>query len=257
MKIEDHIRMREAEPKRKVRLLGNVAAMMITHERPGLLEATVRSFQAKTPGVSLTIIDDGSEAGVKKAELRRMEEWGVRVLRFPRAGFISTWQNGLEWARTTLKGVGGVVLLEDDLSFATGWLDVLVRMYEGAADLGYKPGAMSCLRVHDRPQSARTVNLRGIEAYQVMWHSFQVNLMPWEVVENKDLIDQAAAEARRGKHGIDVYLLGMISDRMGRTNFVSVESWVAHEGVGVSLVEGQGFRSLKHRGRELVGELRK
>ena len=154
-----------------------------------------------------------------------------------------------------MKGIGGLVLLEDDLSFASGWMGILERMYEGAADLGFMPGAMSCLRVHEMPQG-KIINLRGVEAYQSMWHGFQVNLMPWEVIENEKLIQLAAEQTLRKKHGIDVYLLGGISDRMGRTNFISIESWVAHEGVGRSLVESQGYKSFQRRGYGLVEELR-
>lgn len=256
MKIDDHIKAKIDRPRRSTRPLGTVEAMMITHERPGLLEATVRSFRAKTPDMPLTIFDDGSVSAEKRSELGRMAGLGANVLLFQKAGFVATWLRAFEWMRRAKSYLGGVILLEDDLSFATGWDDVLRRMYEGAADLGYVPGAMSCLRVHDVPQ-ARVISLRGVAAYQSMGHSFQVNLMPWEVIESKDLIDQAAEETKRGKHGLDIYLLGGISDRMGRTNFMSTESWVAHEGINKSLVAGQGYRSLTHRGRGLVEELRR
>lgn len=257
MKVEDYIRAKADRPKRKVRPLGHIEALMITHERPGLLTETVKSFQEKTSGVQLTVFDDGSESDAKKEELANLDGDSVIVFRFPKAGFIGTWMAALDVARMTFGDEpGGVILLEDDLSFASGWVEVLGRMYEGAADLGLMPGAMSCLRPHDRPQGA-ILDLGGVKAYQSMAHGFQVNLVPWEVIQNKELIEAAAEEARKGKHGLDVYLLGMISDRMGRTNFVSMESWVAHEGAGASLVEAQGYRSLKHRGIGLVDELRR
>lgn len=256
MKMEDYIKAKQDRHRRSLRPLGAVEAMMITHERTGLLEATVRSFKAKTPDMPLTVFDDGSSSDEKRLELGRIVNLGVNVLLFPKAGFVATWLRAFEWMRRAKSYLGGVILLEDDLSFATGWDDVLRRMYEGAADLGYQSGAMSCLRVHDVPQ-ARVLSLRGVDAYQSMGHSFQVNLMPWEVIENKAMIDQAAEETKRGKHGLDIYLLGAISDRMGRTNFMSTESWVAHEGINKSLVVGQGYRSLTHRGRGLVAELRR
>ena len=254
--MEDHIRQRAESPTRKARELGRIEAMMITHERPGLLAATVRSFQSRTMDASLTIFDDGSESKEKRSELDKVELSGVRVIRLPKAGFITTWMSAFEWARQTMKDVGGVVLLEDDLSFAFGWLDVLRKMYEGTVDLGWVPGAMSCLRVHEVPQ-AKVVNLRGIEAYQSMGHSFQVNLMPWEIILAKNMIEGAEKDARRGYHGLDVYLLGAISHQLGRINFMSVRSWVAHEGVDASVVEGQGYRSFRHRGYGLVNELRR
>lgn len=255
MKMSDYIKWMRSQPIRKARELGNIEALMITHERPGMLKKTVLSFLDKTPGLKLTIFDDGSSTQAKLDELVEIETYGICVVRCPKSGFIGTWLKAFEWTREHKSGLGGVILLEDDLSFARGWNDVLVSMYEGAADLGFMPGAMSCLRVHDLPQNMMIVSLRGISAYQVMWQGFQVNLMPWEVIENRKLIDDAAQLAKNGKHGIDVYLLGMISDRMGRTNFVSMESWIAHEGLHASLVEAQGYRSLKHRGISLVKEL--
>jgi len=257
MKVEDYIRLKAAEPRRKARELGRIEALMITHERPGLLTKTVKSFLEKTPGMQLTVFDDGSESAEKKRELEQLDGESVIVFRLPRRGFIDTWVAAWEVARLTFGDEpGGLILLEDDLSFAGGWMDTLRTMYEGAADLGFMPGAMSCLRPHDRPQGM-ILDLGRVKAYQSMAHGFQVNLMPWEVIANEEMIEKAAEEARRGKHGIDVYLLGAISDRMGRTNFVSMESWVAHEGAEVSLVEAQGYRSLKHRGIELVPELRR
>jgi len=257
MKIDAaYFKDREEKPKRKARSLGNIRALMLTHERPGLLTETVNSFLSKTSGIPLTVFDDGSSSEDKEKELKAIQEQGIEVIRLPKMGFISAWEYVFSFVREKYPK-NDCIVLEDDLSFATGWLDALKNMYEGTADLGYMPGAMSCLRVHDRPQNAYTVVLRGIEAYQVMWHSFQVNLLPWEVIENADMIWKAAEEAKKGQHGLDVYLLGRISDNMGRMNFVSMESWVAHEGSGQSLVESQGFRSLQHRGRNLVPELEK
>ena len=255
MKMDDYIRQKNQRPLRKARALGSVQALMLTHERTGLLSSTVKSYRQST-NVPLTVIDDGSSSENKRLELDRIEAEGTKVMRFPKGGFVNTWVRALEWARSSMQGIGGLVLLEDDLSFASGWMGILERMYEGTADLGYMPGAMSCLRVHEDPQS-KTISLRGVEAYQSMWHSFQVNLMPWEVIANEGLIHKAAESALKGQHGIDVYLLGGISDRMGRTNFVSMESWVAHEGVGKSLVESQGYRALPYRGYGLVEELRR
>ena len=254
MKIDDYIREREKRPLRRARELGAVQALMLTHERPGLLSETVASFN-KTASISLTVIDDGSESVEKKAELDRLEAEGTTIWRFSKGGFVNTWVRALGRARGSMRDVGGLVLLEDDLSFAKGWMCILRRMYEGAADLGYMPGAMCCLRPHEEIQAKKIV-LDGVDAYQSMWHGFQVNLMPWEVIENEKLIQLAAEQTLRKKHGIDVYLLGGISDRMGRTNFISIESWVAHEGVGRSLVESQGYKSFQRRGYGLVEELR-
>jgi hypothetical protein len=228
--------------------------VMITHERPGLMASTVSSFRKNTPNMDLTVIDDGSSSCDKKAELEQVARSGVRVLQFVKRGFIGTWMAAFEWLRVHRSGWGGVILLEDDLSFARDWADVLHRMYEGTADLGLMPGLMSCFRIHGVPQNA-IVNLRGIDAYQSMGSSFQVNLMPWEVVEAKEVLEEAAFEGAKHKRGLDAVLMGLISHRLGRTSFVSMRSWVAHEGVNKSLVKDQGYLSLGFRGHELVEEL--
>jgi hypothetical protein len=167
-------------------------------------------------------------------------------------GFINTWKQAFGWAhRMFLHRVGGLVLLEDDLVFAKGWLDTLVKMHDGAIDAGHLPGAMSCLRVHNEPQNA-VVSLNGVDAYQSMMHGFQVNLVPFEVILREDVFDESEKAARGGGHGIDVHWLGNLSHRLGRKNFVSMQSWVAHEGWNRSVVEGQGYGSFKHRGFNLV-----
>lgn len=236
--------------------MGRVAALMSTYERTGMLERTVRSFLAATPGVPLTVFDDGSPSAAKRDELVRVEGFGVTVVRLGRGGFVSTWLEAFAWSRGVLEGFGGVVALEDDLSFAPGWLDVLRRMHDGAIGGGLMPGAMSCLRVHELPQG-KVVELGGVEAYQSMGHSFQVNLFPMAVACDVDLLAESAGYAIRGRHGIDVHLVGLMSHRRGRTSFVSMRSWVAHEGFSDSVVASQGYRPLKIRGYELVEALRR
>jgi hypothetical protein len=252
LKVGEHQRIRrDTEPP-----MGEVAAMMATYERPGLLEKTVRSFMATAPGVPLVVFDDGSLSSEKREELYLVEGLGATVVRLSHAGFISTWLEAFRWARAHLVGSGGVVALEDDLSFAKGWLDVLRWMHDGVARLEKLPGAMTCLRVHDTAQSA-IVNLGGVQAYQSMGHSWQVNLLPWPVVMDEALQEAAAACARKDRHGLDVHFIGLMSHLRGRTSFMATRSWVAHEGLGKSVVKGQGYRPLEHRGYELVEELRR
>ena len=256
MKVSEHIALKASQSKRKARFLGSVEAVMITHERPGLLAATVTSFSKTAPLMPLTVFDDGSESPEKKNELRVLEGVGVKVVRLPRMGFIGTWQSVFSWVRITKSYLGGIILLEDDLTFAVEWADILRRMYEGAADLGFTPGMMSCFRVHEVPQNT-PIFLSNVEAYQSMAHSFQVNLVPMEVFKEQAFLDDAAIEARRNKRGLDAVLPGLVTHRLGRTNFISMQSWIAHEGVGESLVSLQGYVPLGFRGYELVEELKK
>ena len=252
MKVGEHRRFERAG----AGPMGEVRAMMATYERPGLLERTVRSFLATAPGVGMTVFDDGSSSPEKKAELELVEGMGAAVERLNHGGFVETWLRAFEWARGRLEGLGGVVALEDDVTFASGWLDVLRRMHDGAAWMGMRPGAMTCLRVHSVPQ-ATVVDLGGVEAYQSMGHGWQVNLLPWRVVADGKVQQEAAAGSRAGRHGIDVQLIGLMSHRLGMTSFSSTRSWARHDGTGRSVVKGQGFGAFEHEGFELVEELRK
>lgn len=251
MKVEDYI-AGKSEAKPEPKKLGMVVAMMATYERAGMLTRTVESFARTAPDVPLTVYDDGSETLNKKAELQHLEAEGVEIVRLPHGGFVSLWMKALEDAASV--GAEGFVLLEDDLSFAPGWLDVLRRMHDGAMAMGRKPGAMSCLRVHSEPQGVPVV-LGGVEAYQSMMHGFQVNLVSREAVLRRDVLEEAARRSAEGSHGIDVNWIGLLSHRLGMMSYVSMRSWVAHEGSGTSVVKGQGYRSFEHRGFELVDSL--
>lgn len=253
MKIEDYLRSRV---KVKLPYMGTVASVMVTYERPGLLTETVESYMASQEDPPpLVVFDDGSKSDAKRKELEWARTRNVIVMELDHHGFITTWKQAFRWAiRMFYHRAKGLILLEDDLSFAKGWVDVLVKMHDGAIDAGLVPGAMSCLRAHDEPQNA-VVSLRGVEAYQSMMHGFQVNLVPIEVILRDDVFDESEKASRAGHHGIDVHWLGNMSHRLGRTNFVSMQSWVAHEGGSASVVEGQGYRSFKHRGFNLVNEL--
>lgn len=251
MKVGEHRvveKVREPE-------LGSLVSLMVTYDRPGMLWETARSYFGSGLVPELVVFDDGSEVYGKDEELAAVEAMGARVVRFAHSGFIGTWRKAFEWARANCGRESGFVLLEDDLSFAPGWVDVLRRMREGAVDMGLKPGAMSCLMSHGEPQSV-VVGLRGVEAYQSMMHGFQVNLVPLEAILRGDVFEEAAAASAAGRHGLDVHWLGLLSHRLGMTNFVSMESWVAHEGNGRSVVAGQGYRSFESRGYNLVEALR-
>jgi len=251
MKVGEHRRVQD-----KPSGISRVVSLMATYERPGMLTATVKSYLTSDPNPPhLIVFDDGSQSDAKQKELKVVRTLGVTVMELEHAGFITTWRRAFNWAARSLSSqVDGLVLLEDDLSFAKGWLDVLKRMHNGVYTLGLKPGAMSCLRVHSVPQNT-VVNLNGIEAYQSMMHGFQVNLVPFEVILRWDIFEESEAAARAGQHGIDVHWLGNLSHRLGLTNFVSMQSWVAHEGARASIVTGQGYKSFEHRGYNLVEEL--
>ena len=250
MKVGEH--PREFKPRSTCE---HPVALMITHERPGMLSATVDSFLAATPGVPLAVFDDGSASDEKRSELDSLPARGVTVFSLPRQGFIQTWRMVLLGMKDFItKACDSVVLLEDDLRFAPGWLDVLATMQAGAQDRGLQAGAMTCLRVHHEPQ-APVVDLDGVKAYQSMMHGFQVNLVPREALERSDVIEESIKQAEASEHGLDVHLWGNMSHRLGRTNFMSEQSWVAHVGAQ-SIVEGQGYKSFAHPGYNLVDDLK-
>jgi hypothetical protein len=219
----------------------------------------VEGLRQTAPNLPVLIVDDGSTSIEKRDELAAIVDDKVVVWPQPHQGFIDLWLGVMKLASEGgLPFMSGkpeaMVLLEDDLLFASGWLQTLQEMAQGAVDAGYKPGAMSCLRVHDEPQ-AGVVELNGIEAYQSMGHSFQVNYIPAAVVARFDVVEQAAERARAGSHGLDIWWIGGIADRLWRTSFISMQSWVAHMGLDDSVVAGQGYRSFNHHGHNLVPEL--
>lgn len=247
MKVGEH----ERPEKKRVPELVRLMSLMVTYNRPGMLTETVRSYFASGDMPALVVFDDGSNVEGKDAELDAVSDMGVAVVRYPHCGFISTWRKIFDGYGRSKRSADGIILLEDDLRFAPGWLDILLRMYEGAADKGWKPGAMSCLMAHDVPQSA-VVELRGVEAYQSMMHGFQVNLVPREAILRMDVFEEAERRSAKGRHGIDVHWLGLLSHMLGMVNFVSTRSWVSHEGAKSSVVAGQGYRSFESRGNNLV-----
>ena len=238
-------------------VLGDIVSLMVTFERPGILRSTVASYMASHNAPQLFVFDDGSQSAEKKAELRDVSGIGATVSMLEHRGFIGTWRYVFEWAASVLPDVEGFVLLEDDLSFSMDWISVLRRMHDGATKQGFKPGAMTCLRIHPEV-NLPILNLDGVEAFQTMYHGFQVNLIPRDVIRRLDLLIEAEKMSQRCKLGRchDVYWLGLLSHCLGRTNFMSVWSWVAHEGNQQSVVETQGYNALKTRGIELVDELR-
>jgi hypothetical protein len=182
---------------------------------------------------------------------------GVVVVRLPHAGFANTWMWALKFARRSLVGYDSVVMLEDDIVFAKGWLDILKRMQRAIPERGLKQGMTSCFRPHVELPS-EPVDLDGVEAYSSMAHSFQVNMMPFEVLSRMDVIEESVEEANKSKRGLglDVYLVGNLSHRLHRTSFVSTASWVGHMGACCTVVGKQGWGACKHAGVNLVDELK-
>jgi hypothetical protein len=230
-----------------------VGAFMLTYERPGLLLKTVTSY-LQNADIPLTIYDDGSESNEKRAELDWISRQGPEVVMEPHRGLVRTWIKVFEDIADKFDDNDGIVMLEDDLLFAPGWHETLVRMAQGAKNLGFKSGAMSCLRCHAHPQ-AQIRNLDGVEAYQSMQHGFQVNMVPAWVLKRKDFLEEAVELSEGGNHGLDVWFLGGLSHRLGLTNFISYQSWVSHVGGGQSVAEGQGYRSFHGLGYNLVDSL--
>ena len=240
----------------------NPVAFMITHERPGLLSMAVDSFLETTRGQTpLVVFDDGSTSADKSEELTRVGRRGVRVDGLTHCGFIGTWSRILKMARNYERVHDSIIMLEDDIIFAKGWVDILQRMQRGIAELGFKQGMTSCFMPHDKPQSP-VRSLQGVDAYQSMAHTWHCNMMPLEVLEDWHVFEEAAASARESAkksvrgNGLDVYYVGGLAHRLRRVSFVSTSSWVKHVGVGSSLVEGQGFGSCLNQGTNLVEELR-
>ena len=255
MKVEDYIATRQVE-KPKGCPCEKPVALMLTYKRPGLLLGAVESFLKTADGIPLHVFDDGSEDGVKDVELNCVEEYGVKVHVMLHRGFALSWLNMLKLVKETMKDYDSVVMLEDDIVFAKGWLDVLVRMQKGINELGMKQGMTTCFRPHERPQSA-IVDLQGVKAYQSMAHTFHANMMPMEILDRMDVLEQSVDEAVKSKmgHGIDVYWVGNLAHRLNRVSFISEQSWVAHVGIKRSLVEAQGFGPCRHSGVNLVKEL--
>lgn len=230
-------------------------AMLLTHERTGMLTKTLASLRAASPLLRVIVYDDGSQSDEKQAELDAVEASGVTVHREPKRGLVRTW---MKIFSDIVEGVGsaydldaGIVLLEDDLLFAGGWDDVLLRMARGVHSLGLQPGAMSCFRCHYDIQS-EIRDLGGIRAYQSMQHGFQVNLLPAWVFTQTDFLEEAVRNSENGMHGIDIWFIGGLAHRLGLTSFVSEMSWVAHTGAGQSIAEESGYVPFEYEGYELV-----
>ena len=231
----------------------DVVAVLLTYERAELFLRTVESFRDKSGDLPLLVFDDGSTEPSKVAALVQAEcDSFTSVERMPRRGLVDSWVGVLDTARTA--DVENLVLLEDDLVFATGWLDVLERMQGGVRDIGFKPGAMTCFRCHAEAQS-EIRDLRGVRAYQSMYHAFQVNMIERAVLDRFDVVEEAAKKTKEQYPGFDIYFLGLLSHRLRRINFCSMESWVGHTGVGNSVTALGGKLSFAHRGYGLVQEL--
>jgi len=238
-------------------LCKNPVAVMLTYNRAGLLMGAVRSFFKTTQRkIPLLVFDDGSDSEGKRIELGCVRECGVRVFELPHAGFVEAWLKVFDHVRNACGEFDSVIMLEDDLVFAEGWVEVLVKMQVGIAQRGFRQGMTTCFRPHEKPQS-EVIDLNGVRAYQSMAHTWHVNMMPMDVLRHTDVIEESAEEVRKSKSrlGLDVYLVGNLAHRLGRASFVSEESWVAHIGVKDSIVAGQGYKSCTHRGVNLVKEL--
>jgi hypothetical protein len=225
---------------------------MLTYERAGLLTATLESFRKASPNMQIIIYDDGSASGDKLRELDAVEAMGYTVKREPHRGLVRTWMKVFSDLRDTdWSDDEGVVFLEDDLLFAKGWDETLLKMASGVEALGLKPGAMTCFRCHNEPQ-AQIHDLNGVRAYQTMQHGFQVNMFPLWVMNETEVLEEASQNSENGVHGIDIWLIGGLAHRLDLTSFMSEESWVAHVGAGKSVAEGQGYKSFDGVGYNLV-----
>lgn len=251
MKVGEH-------PKHKTEVceFKKPVALVLTYNRTGLLTGTVNSFLNTTSCIPLHIFDDGSDSDTKHLELGILENL-AKVHRLPHAGLAQSWRTAFELIYKM--GVyDSVIMLEDDIVFAKGWLDVLRDMQAGIAGMGLLQGMTTCFRSHSVPQMP-LVSLNGVRAYQSMAHGFQVNLMPMAVLGRLDIFDEAAEmmEFCKKKTGqcLDIYWVGLLSHRLHRVNFVSEQSWVAHIGFE-SMVGKQGFGNCRHPGFELVPELK-
>ena len=253
MKVGEHEKRQGA----KASPCENPVALMITHDRPGLLLATVGSFWKTTSCVPLNIFDDGSTHRDKAAELELVRGTGAVIHKLPAMGFARVWQHAFLFAKEHLRAFDSVIMLEDDIVFAKGWLETLQAMQKGIVGLGLGQGMTSCFRPHEEPQNP-VVELCGIEAYQSMAHTFHVNMMPMDVLRDFSVVEESVSEVintRRGL-GLDVYLVGNLAHRLNRQSFVAMQSWAAHLGLE-SIVEGQGFGKCGHPGFNLVAELEK
>lgn len=217
--------------------------IVLTHERSGLLSHTISSLSI-TSSYEVCVFDDGSSTDEKMKELERVGD-KVVVRRLPKQGLVRSWREvfrglGGELRAGILKPDDGIVLVEDDLLFEKGWDSVLLDMAGGCADIGFKPGAMTCFRCHSDPQS-KIRDLRGVSAYQSMCHGFQINMVPAFIFGRDDFLDEAVKKSESGGHGLDVWFVGGLSDSLGLVNFMSERSYVAHIGAGRSVAESFGY----------------
>jgi hypothetical protein len=221
---------------------------VLTYERPGLLSETIERLRLESPGLDIVVYDDGSQMAGKLLELSYVERGGVKVVRMPHEGFLASWRKVIA-LMGDLEDNDGVVLMEDDVLVAPKWDQTLLSMAAGTSAMGFKPGAMTCLRCHDVPQS-EVVELNGVLAYQSMGHGFQVNLFPAWVLKQTEVVDKAFAMA--GRNGFDVWLIALLSDVLGLVSFSSNYSWAAHLGAGCSSIEALGSRSFQGVGVDLM-----
>lgn len=253
MKVGEHSKV---DDKPAICKCEKTIAMMLTYNRAGLLTGTVGSFLETTPEIPLLVFDDGSDAAGKTAELECIRECGIQVFELPHSGFAESWLRAFKFVRGAYEGYDSVIMLEDDLIFAEGWANILRRMQVGIGQRGFKQGMTTCFRPHENAQSA-IIDLNGVRAYQSMAHTWHANMMPFDILQNMDVIEESVKEVRESKSklGLDVYMVGNIAHKLNRVSFVSEESWVAHTGVNDSIVAGQGYRSCRHSGVNLVKEL--
>lgn len=248
MKIEDHVRIKERanEERKSGRNLKKPVFVMVTYERPGMLTSTVDSFVETTPGAELHVFDDGSSSLSKKMELDWMENSGVKVHRLVHGGVGHCWKNAMEFARDS--GADCAVMMEDDIRFSVSWLDVLTRMFVVA---GENVGFVSCFR--SQGDDGKVELLDGIEAFRVNFCTSQTNMVSSEFLGKLDIVD-AARKADENKTGVDYHLFPQ-SVKMGRTNWMSVRSYVSHYGGNKSIARGHGYNNYPFMGMNRVYEL--
>lgn len=249
MKVGEHKRL----VPEKMPVPGSFMAAMLTHERPGMLTRTVHSYLSKTD-IPLVVFDDGSGSQEKCDELSDIGK-EVEVVLLRHGGFCQSWLYILKWMRQCRKE-DAFVLLEDDLLFAEGWMDVMKTMQRGLIDLYFRPGALTCLCYQEEPQG-QLFEFGEVKAYQNTFHGFQANLVSRELVEREDIINQAAEEVRSGpgRFGFDKHWMQGIMHRLHAINLTCTRSWVRHIGASSSLVAKQGYQSFDHPGYHLVPEL--
>jgi glycosyltransferase involved in cell wall biosynthesis len=97
-----------------------------TRGRPGYLEITLASVapQAEAAGAEVIVVDDGGDAETRDVSRRH----GARLISLPPPGGANAGRNaGIDAARSEL-----IVLIDDDIEAAAGWLQAILAGAAGA-----------------------------------------------------------------------------------------------------------------------------